>query len=89
MPARLGASRSGESTERMKKKSYYVREQQLTDLRLLSSLLPGHPDEASLVRDGIDLILEKCFALDVVKQAMAERAKKEERLRLLKPREGS
>lgn len=66
----------------MLKKSFYVSADQFRKLELLGSVCPGHPQVSSLVREGIDLVLEKYLALDFVKQALAKKQKQIGQLKL-------
>lgn len=59
----------------MLKKSFYVEAEQLRKLELLHSVCPGHPQVASLVREGIDLVIAKYLELEFVKQELALRQK--------------
>lgn len=70
----------------MRKQSYYVTEEQIRKLKLLSSVLPAYPDVANLVREGIDLVIKKYLDLRWVQQAIAEqmKSKRQRRIRLLR-----
>lgn len=66
----------------MLKKSFYIREEQFRKLELLGSVCPGHPQISSLVREGIDLVLEKYMELEFVKQALVRKQKQSAQIKL-------
>jgi len=69
----------------MLKKSYYIEDEQDRKLELLASVCPGRPHVSSLVREGIDLVLEKYFEIDFIKQALAKKQRKTPQLKRIRP----
>ncbi len=70
----------------MLKKSFYIEAEQFRKLELLGSVCPGHPQVSSLVREGIDLVLDKYMQLDFVKQGLGKKQKQAIPLKLKRVR---
>lgn len=68
----------------MQKKSHYIADEQLRKLQILSDVCPGHPPVSSLIREGIDLVIDKYFDMDFVKAALAKRQKKAVQIRRIR-----
>lgn len=56
----------------MKRRNFHLTENQVRQLKLLSSLLTGRPKVASMVREAIDDYITKCYKLDVVQEKLKE-----------------
>jgi hypothetical protein len=68
----------------MIRKQHFFRLDQIEKLALLTAVIPGHPDESSLIRDGVDLLLDKHLNTSWVKDLIEEHRKKEQKVRMIK-----